>query len=224
MVHPHVCGADGCGVAHACHDVRFIPTCVGQILPPLIPTVTPPVHPHVRGADALGHMQEYCNTGSSPRAWGRCFVPMLYSFTWMRFIPTYVGQMAQRHHQGSKLGRFIPTFVGQMADVLPTIITCNGSSPRAWGRYIVGVLNCRVHRFIPTCVGQMGQRADGAGHDERFIPTCVGQIPLTPPALLIKCGSSPRAWGRCSTPGSPGRSRPVHPHVRGADPGLLLRL
>ena len=36
------------------------------------------------------------------------------------------------------------------------------------------------------------------------------------------CGSSPRAWGRCSAARYTGRRYPVHPHVRGADISFLL--
>ena len=71
-----------------------------------------------------------------------------------------------------------------------------GSSPRAWGRctrFSLYPNNTTVHPHVRGADGDFG---DGHNQNLWFIPTCVGQIPLTPPALLIKCGSSPRAWGR----------------------------
>ena len=72
--------------------LRFIPTCVGNILVLPLFVILAAVHPHMRG-EHLGNLSRYSNTaGSSPHAWGtwanhqRRAVPT-------RFIPTCVGNM-----------------------------------------------------------------------------------------------------------------------------------
>ena len=111
------------------------------------------------------------------------------------FIPTCVGQIQHQagmvfkntvhpHVRGADsawsrpsriTARFIPTCVGQML-ILPAPRRHQpGSSPRAWGRFVVFAQFAQERRFIPTCVGQMN------GHFCAFIQLY---------------GSSPRAWGR----------------------------
>ena len=50
-----------------------------------------------------------------------------------------------------------------------------GSSPRAWGKFMLTCGGPNVYRFIPTCVGQMGG--------------CCA-------VRQLQDGSSPRAWGK----------------------------
>ena len=155
-VHPHMRGADlfvysilhlRCGSSpHAWGrylqllrlpvDVRFIPTCVGQMRTTIAALRWITVHPHMRGADVNGYPIRSGCCGSSPHAWGRC------CSSWsgcpgVRFIPTCVGQMSHSppcpqsgavhpHMRGADLRffhhaldaeRFIPTCVGQIPAV-----------------------------------------------------------------------------------------------------------
>ena len=72
------------------HDLRFIPTCVGNTTSMVPETPIRPVHPHVRGEYIVGQKFKQCFHGSSPRAWGilrRAVDGALQT----RFIPTCVG-------------------------------------------------------------------------------------------------------------------------------------
>ena len=92
-----------------------------------------------------------------------------------------------------------------------------GSSPHAWGRFLLvfeSVLNRAVH---PHMRGADVHIAASVTSGLRFIPTCVGQI--TPTALhRYPASVHPHMRGadwalraRCVRP------RTVHPHMRGAD-------
>ena len=91
-VHPHVRGADFSIGLVTVPLLRFIPTCVGQIIEGSVKSLKAAVHPHVRGADVnvqsaeiiiqrfiptcVGQMRSAQFSvatvyGSSPRAWGR---------------------------------------------------------------------------------------------------------------------------------------------------------
>ena len=137
-------------------DRRFIPTCVGQIWK----TVSCPI----------------CNSGSSPRAWGRWpqanpdvgggavhphvrgadFKLIVEPILDVRFIPTCVGQIYISSERLFAPVRFIPTCVGQIIAQANTTHSINGSSPRAWGRSVIVAKRDANIRFIPPCVGQMG--------------------------------------------------------------------
>ena len=92
--------------------------------------------------------------------------------------------------------RFIPTCVGQIhrSDACQEM-PC-GSSPHAWGRYLVLFKQTAHLRFIPTCVGQI-------------------KTGLSQPTIAR--GSSPHAWGRLKPDCLSRQSHAVHPHMRGAD-------
>ncbi len=49
---------------------RFIPTCVGNIVPRVCGFLRQSVHPHLRGEHPLCHERLRTTTGSSPPAWG----------------------------------------------------------------------------------------------------------------------------------------------------------
>ncbi len=49
---------------------RFIPTPVGNTLPPCQFGIDPPVHPHARGEHARNIVMDSSTRGSSPRPWG----------------------------------------------------------------------------------------------------------------------------------------------------------
>jgi len=53
-------------------QLRFIPTCVGNILGDLSAVVSSPVHPHVCGEHAVINDTLLNIGGSSPRVWGTC--------------------------------------------------------------------------------------------------------------------------------------------------------
>ncbi len=80
-----------------------------------------------------------------------------------------------------------------------------------------------VRRFIPTCVGQTHQRPVKSALQRRFIPTCVGQTPVK----LCHAPSSlrfiPTCVGQTGRSPWPLASRPVHPHMRGANCGCIVR-
>ncbi len=98
--------------------VRFIPTCVGNIIisswdkvpAPVHPHVcgehvivkatstTNSVHPHVCGEHARAYFSAVTNDGSSPRVWGTSEMRSMGRVKW-RFIPTCVGNITARKHQ-----------------------------------------------------------------------------------------------------------------------------
>ena len=89
---------------------RFIPTPVGNTKSSRSKTSGRPVHPHTRGEHIAARSPLAAKIGSSPHPWG---THGYYStiVTWLRFIPTPVGNTAT---DGATTGvnRFIPTPVG----------------------------------------------------------------------------------------------------------------
>ncbi len=174
--------------------LRFIPTCVGQIVHIVTSFWYLTVHPHMRGADIIRPRNSFKNCGSSPHAWGRC----------IRSPASPVVKSVHPHMRG--------------ADGYATVYddTNYGSSPHAWGRFKGQHYDRWANRFIPTCVGQMStfrfQFEREAVHPHmrgadnpiyishlnltRFIPTCVGQICVVNYCISLRIGSSPHAWGR----------------------------
>ena len=113
-----------------------------------------------------------------------------------------------------------------------------GSSPRAWGRFVLPGRRVSSSRFIPTCVGQI--RSSAVCSCARSVhPHVRGADSWCWSGGMAPAGSSPRAWGRflhrrvnglarrfiptCVGQMAAGRTPPppgsVHPHVRGADAG-----
>ena len=111
-VHPHVCGEHeeaghglwplrgssprvwGTCKASNQHTVviRFIPTCVGNmIFRRLLPSIAS-VHPHVCGEHALILLIVRLTIGSSPRVWGTYLLSVSRCYK-ARFIPTCVGNI-----------------------------------------------------------------------------------------------------------------------------------
>ena len=108
-------GADSSKQVNTNRNLRFIPTCVGQMLglteeeakkERFIPTCV--------GQMSIGQTPTLLIGGSSPRAWGR----------W------------KARRKRKKGWRFIPTCVGQMDSGADAEENRDGSSPRAWGRFL----------------------------------------------------------------------------------------
>ncbi len=121
---------------------RFIPTRVGRLMDAGWRRASFRVHPHARGAISPSHSIASASAGSSPRAWGDCFLTSSQA-TFSRFIPTRVGRFGyyvvrrarltvHPHARGAiftsrltakKFFRFIPTRVGRLlrnASILDT--------------------------------------------------------------------------------------------------------
>ena len=176
-VHPHVCGEHVLATVRerAIHGsstcvgnmlrllfkrgflLRFIPTCVGNMLSRICGTYRRAVHPHVCGEHVDLHSRLIVDRGSSPRVWGTS-IPRQALRRILRFIPTCVGNMQY------------PSAV----EPLP-----RGSSPRVWGTCACSAAGRGFSRFIPTCVGNM-RKARRVPVMVRFIPTCVGNIKCPP--------------------------------------------
>ena len=90
-VHPHACGADEQAEELTAQIDRFIPTRVGQTVSEEQEAPVRAVHPHACGADAVFGLPALCVFGSSPRVWGRLYLPA-FRGAFLRFIPTRVGQ------------------------------------------------------------------------------------------------------------------------------------
>ena len=59
--------------------------------------------------------------------------------------------------------------------------------------------------------------------DIRFIPTCVGSMHDAKVLMILVIGSSPHAWGRCTSDSRLCSRNTVHPHMRGVDGYLKMR-
>ena len=215
-VHPHVrgeqffsfkiCGCDngssprtwGTGIQsdNAFAKWRFIPTYVGNRHSVKDRRRAEPVHPHVRG-----EQMELCYR-TRPG---------------VRFIPTYVGNRPLEK-EISFLSTVHPHVRGEQGYPQRSNQTVTGSSPRTWGT---------------------GGDETGRRWWCRFIPTYVGNRRRALLCLLRSAGSSPRTWGtvdqaltsvliarfiptyvgNSARRALPRASKPVHPHVRGEQPG-----
>jgi len=111
--------------------LRFIPTCMGNSIPPSRPAPMKAVHPHVHGELIFSTSSSVNIIGSSPRAWGTPGLsPALPPV--FRFIPTCMGN-SYKYCRRSHLQQVHPHVHGELTlcgDLLPGR---NGSSPRAWG-------------------------------------------------------------------------------------------
>jgi len=112
---------------------RFIPTYVGNTAFSLYRQPGTAVYPHVCGehfdVSNGGHVED----GLSPRMWG---TPTTNSpvFAWMRFIPTYVGNIRQpgRCYRPPTV---YPHACGEYNFVALPVLAANGLSPRMWGTH-----------------------------------------------------------------------------------------
>ena len=145
--------------------LRFIPTCVGQIVEigvALLSSLGSSPHAWGRSPAARSHVRNF--SGSSPHAWGRLPAKArediaLPVHPHMRGADDRKGVRCRRrrtvhpHMRGAdawRLGvlpgwpRFIPTCVGQIIFSQRSLYGMGGSSPHAWGR-------CRLLLFGRRC-------------------------------------------------------------------------
>jgi len=150
-VHPHVCGehitiqSHCCSVAGSsprvwgtypfaeCHllNIRFIPTCVGNISDDFQESGFVAVHPHVCGEHLGSTALSFSTAGSSPRVWGTCPRPFLPAVS-ARFIPTCVGNMSLVY-SGCDRRSVHPHVCGEHLINSTKPLHRGGSSPRVWG-------------------------------------------------------------------------------------------
>ena len=131
--------------------LRFIPTCVGNTMPPPLTASASPVHPHVRGEYEAHVGKSTAAAGSSPRAWGIPGEAEAGSAE-ERFIPTCVGNTCAMcsANNGQKVH---PHVRGEYPTFIRSVPALAGSSPRAWGIHQAIKFHVADDRFIPTCVG-----------------------------------------------------------------------
>ncbi len=164
-VHPHVCGEHWDMGTCLCLRLRFIPTCVGNMMTALGLILPSTVHPHVCGEHDIEIVHAVGEGGSSPRVWGTCGTWLYDNFD-QRFIPTCVGNIS------SPLSLWSPGSV----------------HPHVCGEHVEGGQGEDIgHRFIPTCVGNMrwrrkpGTRPTVHPHvcGEHAVPPCSVQCVVT---------------------------------------------
>jgi len=154
--------------------VRFIPTCVGNVM----------------SAWAWTSIR----LGSSPRVWGTFLFRVISPYS-VRFIPTCVGNVITSSRAIPAI-TVHPHVCGERPTSSPVPFHHAGSSPRVWGtwRCLCRPLVC--HRFIPTCVGNVRSRRSSPPRAAVHPHVCGER--RTPAGYTTRCtGSSPRVWGTC---------------------------
>ncbi len=114
-----------------CLKARFIPTCVGNRLVPMLAKASSAVHPHVRGEQVEGVHRARRDGGSSPRAWGTGLAWRAAGLL-RRFIPTCVGNRSSTIGSCGRLAVH-PHVRGEQGSGGSEGKGNFGSSPRAWG-------------------------------------------------------------------------------------------
>ena len=195
------------------HDIRFIPTHVGNTacspLTWLASAVHPhacggntppstrrptqsPVHPHACGEHVLGGVKADWSRGSSPRMWGTHF-QIVGAGRLTRFIPTHVGNTCSPLSMPFALPVH-PHACGEHFAMSWFSLIMTGSSPRMWGTPWRARCGCSRCRFIPTHVGNTCRqtiiRRAPAVHPHACGEHSASQVPENAPS-----GSSPRMWG-----------------------------
>ena len=107
---PRVWGTDGAASGPRAR-VRFIPTCVGNGINPMMAHPPHPVHPHVCGERAVPAAKVSYRGGSSPRVWGTEPIRIC----------------------GGHYGAVHPHVCGERFSAPPVATNRSGSSPRVWG-------------------------------------------------------------------------------------------
>ncbi len=139
---------------------RIIPTCVGKRSVNWRTEGCATDHPHVRGEKDCLTAFSRALAGSSPRAWGKEFLPQ-FNTELKRIIPTCVGKRFGRGRRSAWTTDH-PHVRGEKQLWVTHIGHPGGSSPRAWGKVLFLVGDLGGHRIIPTCVGKSAGRV-GAG-------------------------------------------------------------
>ena len=190
------------------------------------------VHPHLRGEHDGTASAASSIPGSSPPAWGACGIDQAVPHQF-RFIPTCVGSI----HAPPRAGQSPPVHPhlrGEHGSGGLTSSSFGGSSPPAWGAFFPRAVEGAQFRFIPTCVGSM-RWLTPKSLDISVHPHLRGEHWFFFSHTQKATGSSPPAWGACSSspfavvdyrfiPTCVGSMRrcnrgvrqwPVHPHLRG---------
>ena len=140
-------------IADESAEVRFIPTCVGNIGDIFSKVTNASVHPHVCGEHDNPMPLWKVKGGSSPRVWGT-YMGCRCCRNTRRFIPTCVGNMLKCLYCNGLLSVH-PHVCGEHLILLKLSKSGCGSSPRVWGTWTFCNLLWKDRRFIPTCVGNM---------------------------------------------------------------------
>ncbi len=211
-VHPHVCGEHlpnmtdekirsgssprvwGTSSIHRIYNkqIRFIPTCVGNINPAHRFQRWSAVHPHVCG-EHLGYAGVlFTSAGSSPRVWGTFFLRG-GGRRLLRFIPTCVGNIPISSRLWPRT-TVHPHVCGEHVSGRIPALFKTGSSPRVWGTLFLNTVAVWSIRFIPTCVGNICPRSSQAAL-QTVHPHVCGEHGQYIVSGLEWLGSSPRVWG-----------------------------
>ena len=182
------------------HQIRFIPTRVGQMQ-------------HTPRASPL-------SPRFIPTRVGQMKLKIEAYLLYARFIPTRVGQIHIGQNPQGRFRRFIPTRVGQISIRYSATNACCGSSPRVWGR-------CHDRRragfAFPTvhphaCGADIGRSPQQPYRISVHPHACGADVIVQKSVMGVNYGSSPRVWGRCAWRGCLNSDAfPVHPHACGAD-------
>ena len=190
------------------------------------------VHPHARGEHDCIRTIRPITRGSSPRPWGT-FSRSFCSRVSYRFIPTPVGNMMTPPMIAVRV-TVHPHARGEHGVLVNQFFTHDGSSPRPWGTYQMGLTGAAVNRFIPTPVGNISS-LPMASLELSVHPHARGEHFFLTDGLVGVVGSSPRPWGTFTElnqlafgqrfiptpvgnivfPAIRRESGAVHPHARG---------
>ena len=131
--------------------------------------------------------------GSSPRVWGQVS-SLGFPIACCRIIPTRVGTRLTQGLQRCAL-RDHPHACGDKLDVLASLLTVVGSSPRVWGQVIYNNYLRTPNRIIPT---RVGTRKNNKMYTYPFWdhPHACGDKQAYAVAKYYRLGSSPRVWGQ----------------------------
>ena len=174
------------------HARRFIPTSVGNTLPPSWPGASSPVHPHACGEHARLFFHSGQGHGSSPRVWGTLLTEYVTQDV-RRFIPTRVGNTRFADHEVFSVAVH-PHACGEHCESHDARVIRDGSSPRVWGTLHASFLRFQLIRFIPTRVGNTNA-ADHLPGRASVHPHACGEHVHPGASKLVTFGSSPRVWG-----------------------------
>ena len=134
-VHPHVRGVYAASTVGAAPMGGTSPRAWGLWITKQTSWQTGTVHPHVRGVYTAANDAVAIRNGSSPRAWGLYRI-MCFRASADRFIPTCVGFMLRPWQPGAPLSVH-PHVRGVYDGSNHGLHTHDGSSPRAWGLFLV---------------------------------------------------------------------------------------
>ena len=173
------------------HD-RFIPACAGNTWWSRRSRRAEPVHPRVRGEHYLSMPSSARTPGSSPRARGTpsCATCNCRS---RRFIPACAGNTPATTTQ-TATSAVHPRVRGEHSPPCDRQDVGAGSSPRARGTPIVGIMELINLRFIPACAGNTTP-PPGAYTCRPVHPRVRGEHQPTKDTNPVLAGSSPRARG-----------------------------